>query len=94
MTPPLILRPKHPQESVAASESTSTQIFGMICKDLAGFAFDFGNSLPSENGSGSISTHSGLLYLSVIDPGMNSSQHDPLSHSVFPMSDHHPFPII
>ncbi|KAJ9070253.1 hypothetical protein DSO57_1010292 [Entomophthora muscae] len=64
------------------------------CKDLAGFAFDLGNSLPSANGSGSISTHSRLLYLSVIDPGMTSSQHDPLSHSVFLMSDHHPLPTI
>ncbi|KAJ9067102.1 hypothetical protein DSO57_1003015 [Entomophthora muscae] len=30
------------------------------CKDLAGFAFKFGNPLPSANRSGSISTHSGL----------------------------------
>ncbi|KAJ9049707.1 hypothetical protein DSO57_1021733 [Entomophthora muscae] len=43
------------------------------CKDLAGLAFKFGNSLPSANGSGSISTHSRLLYLSVIYPGMTSS---------------------
>ncbi|KAJ9078607.1 hypothetical protein DSO57_1005173 [Entomophthora muscae] len=57
------------------------------CKDLAGFAFEFGNFLPSLNGSGSISTHSGLLYLSVVDPGMASSQHDPLRHSVFLLSD-------
>ncbi|KAJ9052622.1 hypothetical protein DSO57_1032397 [Entomophthora muscae] len=64
------------------------------CKDLAGFAFKFGNSLPSTNGSGSISTHSGLLYLSVIDPGMTSSQRDPLSHSVFLMSNHCPLSTI
>ncbi|KAJ9059447.1 hypothetical protein DSO57_1002026 [Entomophthora muscae] len=30
MTPPLTLRPEHPQESVATSESTSTQIFGVL----------------------------------------------------------------
>ncbi|KAJ9057221.1 hypothetical protein DSO57_1024751 [Entomophthora muscae] len=58
------------------------------CKDLTGFAFKFGNSLLSANGSGSISTHSGLLYMSVVDPGMTSSQSDPLSHSVFRLSDH------
>ncbi|KAJ9048838.1 hypothetical protein DSO57_1030732 [Entomophthora muscae] len=57
------------------------------CKDLTGFAFEFRNSLPSANWSGSISTHSGLSYLSVVDPGMTSSQRDPLSHSVFLLSD-------
>ncbi|KAJ9048940.1 hypothetical protein DSO57_1029638 [Entomophthora muscae] len=60
----------------------------VCCKDLTGFAFKFGNSLPSANVSGSISTHSGLLYLSVVDPGMTSSQPDPLIHSVFLLSDH------
>ncbi|KAJ9054963.1 hypothetical protein DSO57_1009120 [Entomophthora muscae] len=30
MTPPLTLRPDHPQESVATNESTSTQIFGVM----------------------------------------------------------------
>ncbi|KAJ9049720.1 hypothetical protein DSO57_1021614 [Entomophthora muscae] len=60
----------------------------MGCKDLTGFAFEFGNSLPSANGSGSISTHSRSLYLSVVDPGMTSSQCDPLSHTVFLLSDH------
>ncbi|KAJ9067799.1 hypothetical protein DSO57_1035461 [Entomophthora muscae] len=60
----------------------------IICKDLTDFAFKFGNSLPSANESGLISTHSGLLYLSVVDPGMTSSQLNPLSHSVFLLSDH------
>ncbi|KAJ9085821.1 hypothetical protein DSO57_1010161 [Entomophthora muscae] len=64
------------------------------CKDLPGFAFEFGNSLPSANGSGSISTHSRLLYLFVVDPGMTSSQRDPLSHSVFLLSDHCPLSTI
>ncbi|KAJ9056665.1 hypothetical protein DSO57_1030629 [Entomophthora muscae] len=64
------------------------------CKDLTGFAFKFGNSLPSVNGSEPISIHSGLSFLSVNDPGMNSSQRDPLSHSVFLMSDHCPLSTI
>ncbi|KAJ9067514.1 hypothetical protein DSO57_1038335 [Entomophthora muscae] len=36
MTPPLTLRPKRPQESVAANESTSTQIFGVMYITLTG----------------------------------------------------------
>ncbi|KAJ9055966.1 hypothetical protein DSO57_1037904 [Entomophthora muscae] len=59
------------------------------CEDLTGFAFEFRNSLTSANGSGSISTHSRLLYLSVVDTGMTSSQRDPLSHSVFLLSEPH-----
>ncbi|KAJ9076089.1 hypothetical protein DSO57_1029520 [Entomophthora muscae] len=36
MTPPLTLQPNHPQESVAANESTSTQIFGVMYITLTG----------------------------------------------------------
>ncbi|KAJ9084174.1 hypothetical protein DSO57_1027212 [Entomophthora muscae] len=36
MTSPLTLRPNHPQESVAANESTSTQIFGVMYITLTG----------------------------------------------------------
>ncbi|KAJ9074963.1 hypothetical protein DSO57_1001437 [Entomophthora muscae] len=36
MTPPLTLRPNCPQESVAANESTSTQIFGVMYITLTG----------------------------------------------------------
>ncbi|KAJ9055526.1 hypothetical protein DSO57_1002822 [Entomophthora muscae] len=36
MTPPLTPRPDHPQESVAANESTSIQIFGVIYITLTG----------------------------------------------------------
>ncbi|KAJ9073965.1 hypothetical protein DSO57_1010945 [Entomophthora muscae] len=36
MTPPLTLRPDHPQESVATNESTFTQIFGVMYITLAG----------------------------------------------------------
>ncbi|KAJ9056122.1 hypothetical protein DSO57_1036337 [Entomophthora muscae] len=64
------------------------------CKDLTGFAFEFGNSFPSANGSGPIFTHSRLSYLSVVDPGMTLSQRDTLCHSVFLMSDHRPLSTI
>ncbi|KAJ9056915.1 hypothetical protein DSO57_1027767 [Entomophthora muscae] len=43
-----------------------------MCKDLVGFAFNFGNSLSSINGSDPISTHSRILYLPLSDPGMTS----------------------
>ncbi|KAJ9078115.1 hypothetical protein DSO57_1010047 [Entomophthora muscae] len=36
MTPPLTLRPNHPQKSVAANEFTSTHIFGMMYITLTG----------------------------------------------------------
>ncbi|KAJ9054473.1 hypothetical protein DSO57_1014153 [Entomophthora muscae] len=36
MTPPLTLQPNHPQESVAANEFTSTQIFGVMYITLTG----------------------------------------------------------
>ncbi|KAJ9089304.1 hypothetical protein DSO57_1014258 [Entomophthora muscae] len=36
MTLPLTLRPNHPQESVDANESTSTQIFGVMYITLTG----------------------------------------------------------
>ncbi|KAJ9069485.1 hypothetical protein DSO57_1018125 [Entomophthora muscae] len=64
------------------------------CKDLAGFAFNFGYSLPSVNGSCLIFTHSGIPYLLLSDPCMTSSQCDPLGHSVYLMSDHHPLSTI
>ncbi|KAJ9077292.1 hypothetical protein DSO57_1018099 [Entomophthora muscae] len=57
------------------------------CEDLTGFAFEFGNSLLSVNGSVSIFTHSGIPYLPLYDPGMTSSPHAPLYHSVYLMSD-------
>ncbi|KAJ9058142.1 hypothetical protein DSO57_1015368 [Entomophthora muscae] len=59
-----------------------------ICEDLVGFAFNFGNFLPSANGYGSISTYSRLSYLSLTDPGMTSSQRDSFCHSVYLISDH------
>ncbi|KAJ9090458.1 hypothetical protein DSO57_1002353 [Entomophthora muscae] len=64
------------------------------CKDLTGFAFEFGSSLLSVNGSGQIFTHSRITYLPLSDPGMNSSQRDPLGHSVYLMSDHRPLSTI
>ncbi|KAJ9085143.1 hypothetical protein DSO57_1016819 [Entomophthora muscae] len=64
------------------------------CKDLTVFAFDFGNSLLSVNGSGPISTHSGIPYFPLSNPGMTSSQRDPLSHYVSLMSDHCPLSTI
>ncbi|KAJ9064119.1 hypothetical protein DSO57_1033722 [Entomophthora muscae] len=73
--------------SFPSMKLASAPVSRMSCKDLTGFAFEFRNSLPSAKGSGSISTHSKLLYLSVVDPGMTSSQCDPLSHSVFLLSD-------
>ncbi|KAJ9060740.1 hypothetical protein DSO57_1027786 [Entomophthora muscae] len=57
-------------------------------KDLAIFAFDFGYSFSSLNGLTPMSTHSGFPYQPVTDPGMISTQHDPLCHSVYLMSDH------
>ncbi|KAJ9073166.1 hypothetical protein DSO57_1019386 [Entomophthora muscae] len=36
MTPPLTPQPDHPQESIAADESTSTQIFGVMYITLTG----------------------------------------------------------
>ncbi|KAJ9049710.1 hypothetical protein DSO57_1021736 [Entomophthora muscae] len=48
----------------------------------------------SVNGSGPISTHSGIPYLPLSDPGTTSSQRDPLSYSVFLMSDHCPLSTI
>ncbi|KAJ9056902.1 hypothetical protein DSO57_1027915 [Entomophthora muscae] len=65
-----------------------------ICKYLAGFTFDFWNSLPSVNGSVPIYTHSRIPYLPLSDPGMTSSQNDSLNHSVYLMSDHPPLSTI
>ncbi|KAJ9054730.1 hypothetical protein DSO57_1011042 [Entomophthora muscae] len=65
-----------------------------MCEDLVGFAFNFGNSSPSANGSGSISTNSGMSYLPLTDPDMTSSQRDPFGHSVYLMSDHRPLSTI
>ncbi|KAJ9085650.1 hypothetical protein DSO57_1011799 [Entomophthora muscae] len=59
-----------------------------MCKDLVGFAFGFGFSLPSLNGSDPISTHSRIPYLPFSGPGMTSPQCDPLCHYVYLMSDH------
>ncbi|KAJ9065737.1 hypothetical protein DSO57_1016478 [Entomophthora muscae] len=65
-----------------------------MCKYLIGFAFNFGDSLPSANGSGSISTHYGILHLPLSDPGMTSPQCDPLCHSVYLTIDHQPLSTI
>ncbi|KAJ9070606.1 hypothetical protein DSO57_1006021 [Entomophthora muscae] len=72
----------------------SPLLLTVFCKDLAGFAFKFGNSLSSVNGSVPISTHSETPYLPLSDPSMTSSHCDPLIHSVFLMSDHHPLTTI
>ncbi|KAJ9082928.1 hypothetical protein DSO57_1000228 [Entomophthora muscae] len=52
-------------------------------KYLASFAFDFGYSFPSLNGLTPMSTHSGFLYQPATDPGMISTQHDPICHPVY-----------
>ncbi|KAJ9089150.1 hypothetical protein DSO57_1015865 [Entomophthora muscae] len=65
-----------------------------ICKDLVGFTFNFGNSLPSINGSVSMTTHSRLPYQPSTDPGMTSPQHDSLCHSVYLMSVQQPLSTI
>ncbi|KAJ9048646.1 hypothetical protein DSO57_1032839 [Entomophthora muscae] len=46
MTPPLILRPNCPQESVAANESTSTQLFRVMYITLTGLV----DSMVPSNG--------------------------------------------
>ncbi|KAJ9053377.1 hypothetical protein DSO57_1024766 [Entomophthora muscae] len=46
MTPPLTLRPDCPQESMAASESTSTQLFGVMYITLTGLV----DSMVPSNG--------------------------------------------